>query len=91
VDRERPLYSHPERLLANGECLPSAGALTLDHDPFENLGSPPLALDHLKMDPHAIARIKPRHLPQLASLDALDDCAHLWEALGRPRDRLAAD
>src|SRR4051794_31298256 len=50
VQRERPLDADAERLLADGERLADAGALLLDHDPFEDLDAPALSLDHLEVD-----------------------------------------
>src|SRR5207249_1210484 len=54
VEREGPLDTHPERLLADGEGLARAGALSLDHDPLVDLDPAPLALDHLEMDADGI-------------------------------------
>ena len=85
VHRERPLDADAERLLADGERLARAGALALDHDPLEDLHAAALALDHLEVHAHGVARLEARQvLAQLALLDALDDRAH---GKGRPRGR----
>src|SRR6478672_2421752 len=74
---ESPLHSDPEGLLAHGEGLTRAGALPLQHDPLEDLGAAPAALDHLEVDPDAIAGAEGGNpLLELAPLDAVDDAAH---------------
>ena len=50
VQRERPLDTDAEGLLADGERLAGAVALTLDDDALEDLGATPRALDHLEVD-----------------------------------------
>ena len=88
VQRERPLHPDPERLLADREGLPGAGALPTQDDSLEDLGAAAAALDYLEVDAHAIAGAeggKPR--PQLATLDAVDDAAHWREKTAGPRRR----
>src|SRR2546421_12993783 len=77
MERERPLDADPERLLAHRERLPGAGALALDHDPFEDLDAPALTLDHLKVDAHGVAWLEPGAIAaQLALFEVLDDPIH---------------
>src|SRR5581483_217695 len=76
VERERPLDTDAERLLAHGERLAHAGALPLEHDPLEHLEAPPLALDHLEVDADGVSRLEPRDGAQLGALEVLDDVAH---------------
>ena len=87
VDGKGPLDADAEGLLANRERLPAPAALALDHDALEDLGPAAGALDHLEVDADAVAGREPRHPPQLALLDALDDRAH---GLRRPRSDAAA-
>jgi hypothetical protein len=69
VERERPLDTHSERLLAHGERLTRARALTLDDDALEGLEAPACALDHQEVDPHRVACLEPGQVgPQLALL-----------------------
>ena len=78
MQRERPLDSDAERLLADGERLAGPGALSLEDDPLENLGAAAAALDDLEVDAHAIARREGRKsLPLLATLNAVDYGAHV--------------
>jgi hypothetical protein len=77
VERERPLDAHAERLLPDCKRLPRARPLAFDHDSFEYLDPAPLALDHLEVDAHGIARLEPRAVrAQLALLEAFDDAVH---------------
>ena len=77
MERERPLDADAERLLSDGKGLAHACALTLDHDPLEDLHAPALALDHLEMNAHAVARLERRQVAaQLALLEALDHAIH---------------
>ena len=77
VQRERPLDADAEGLLADGEGLTRARALALEDDSLEDLGAAAVALDHLEVDAHAIARVEGgKALPQLAPLDAVDHAAH---------------
>ena len=70
VERERALDPDPERLLADGERLPDAGALTLDDDALEDLDAPALTLDHLEVHAHGVAGLEDRHVgSQLALLE----------------------
>jgi len=91
MERERPLDADAERLLADREGLPGAGALALDHDPFEHLNAAALALDHLEVDAHGIARLEPGAIAaQLPLLKVLDDPMHKNGPAG-PRRMLADD
>src|ERR1043165_7934548 len=76
MERERALHADAERVLADGERLAGARALTLDHDPLEDLDALPAALDHSEVHAHGVARLELRNLAQLAALDVLDDRAH---------------
>ena len=90
MERERPLDADAEGLLADGERLAHARALALDHDPLEDLEAAPLALDHLEMDAHGVARLELRDtVAQLGALEILDDLAHKKVAR-RPRGMVAA-
>jgi hypothetical protein len=74
---ESPLHADAERLLAHGEGLTRSGALALQHNPLEDLGAAPAPLDHLEVDPDAVARAEGGNpLLELAPLDAVDDAAH---------------
>jgi hypothetical protein len=50
--------------------------LALDHDALEDLSAPPRALDHLEVDPHAIAGGELRDAAQLRALEVVDHGAH---------------
>ena len=76
VEREGPLDADSEGVLADGEGLAGAAALALDHDALEHLGPAAVALDHLEVDPHAVAGAELGALLENALLEALDDCAH---------------
>ena len=77
VQREGSLDADTEGLLADGEGLAHSRALPPQDDSLEDLGAAALALDDLKVHADAIARIEGREtLPQLASLDVVDDAAH---------------
>jgi len=77
VERERSLYADAERLLAHGEGLASTGALALDHDALEDLHAAALALDHLEVDAHGVARFEPGAIAaQLALFEVLNDPVH---------------
>jgi hypothetical protein len=82
MERERPLDADAERVLADGEGLAHARALTLDADALEHLDALPVALDHLEVDADGISGLEGRDVTQLPPLDALDDRAH---EKGRPR------
>src|SRR5829696_4807030 len=73
VDRERPLHTDAERLLADREGLAHAVALALDHDALEHLRPPARALHNLEMHAHAVARLEGGNAAQLCALDAVDD------------------
>jgi hypothetical protein len=60
MQRERPLNADAKGLLADGERLANARALAAQHYALEDLGAFPRALDHLKVDANAIARIEGR-------------------------------
>ena len=84
VQRERPLDADAEGLLADRERLARARALALEDDALEDLGAAAVALDHLEVDAHAIARVEAgKTLPQLAPLDAVDHAAHRFLATPR--------
>ena len=77
MERERPLDADAERLLAYRERFPGTGALALDHDPLEHLNTAALALDHLEVDAHGVARLEPGAIAaQLALFEVLDDPMH---------------
>src|SRR2546421_177612 len=77
VERERSLNADPERLLSDGERLSRARALPFDHDALENLDTPALALDHLKVNADGIARLESGAIAaQLPLLEVLDDTMH---------------
>ena len=81
MEGERPLDPDAEGLLADGERLPHAGALTLDDDAFEDLDAAALSLDHLEVDAHGVARLELRQVgPQLALFEKLDGIRHGEEA-----------
>src|SRR4029077_642056 len=82
MQRERALDADAERLLADREGLAHAVALALDHDALEHLRAATRALDHLEVDPHAVARVERREAAQLRALEALDDRAHGVESGG---------
>ncbi len=70
MKRERSLDPDAERLLPDREGLPRARSLALDHDSLEDLDPLPLALDHLEMDPHGVARLELRDVgAQLCALE----------------------
>jgi hypothetical protein len=70
VERERALDPDPERLLADGERLPDAGALALDDNALEHLDAPALTLDHLEVHTHGVAGLEDRQVgSQLALLE----------------------
>src|SRR5918995_1629647 len=76
VDRKGALHADPEGLLADGERLPRAAPLALEHDALEHLGPSPVALDYLEVHLDAVTRREGRNPLRLAPLDALDDAAH---------------
>src|SRR5438270_4178220 len=76
VQREWPLHADTEGLLADGERLANARALTLDDDALEHLDAAALALDHLEVHAHRVARLEAGHFAQLGALDRVDDVAH---------------
>src|SRR5579884_3146021 len=76
MEGERALDPDPEGVLADGERLAGAGALPLDHDPLERLDPLAVALDHLEVDAHGVARLEAGDVAQLAALEILDDRAH---------------
>src|SRR6266516_2658098 len=77
VERKGALDADAERLLADRERLPGAGALALDHDALEDLDALPLTLDHLEMDTDGIPRLELRDvLAQLGALECFDHLAH---------------
>src|SRR5438034_4765367 len=86
VQRERPLDADTERVLAHGEGLPHARTLPLDHDPLEDLDPLAVALDHLEVHAHRIARLEAGHVAQLAAFEVLDDRAHGKKGPGGPRN-----
>ena len=55
MEREGPLDADAERLLADGERLAHTGALSLDDDAFEDLDTPALPFDDLKVHAYGIA------------------------------------
>jgi hypothetical protein len=70
VHGEGALDADAEGLLADGERLPNARALTLDDDPLEDLDTAALPLDHLKVHAHRIAGLELRYVgAQLALLE----------------------
>jgi len=76
VHREHALDTDAKGLLADRERLTRAVPLALDHDALEDLHTPAGALDHLKMNLHAIARREVGNAAQLRALDGFDDAAH---------------
>jgi hypothetical protein len=77
MERERALDADTERLLADGERLADARALTLDHDPLEDLDAAALTLDHLEVHAHGVARLEPgAAFAQLSLLEELDGLGH---------------
>src|SRR6266516_6657097 len=91
MERERPLDADAERLLASLERFPGTGALALDHDPLEHLNTAALALDHLEVDAHGVARLEPGAIAaQLALFEVLDDPMLKNGPVG-PRRMLADD
>src|SRR6185503_9847543 len=76
VHGERPLHAYAEGLLAHGERLPDAVALTLEDDALEDLGPAPRALDDLEMHANTVPGPEPGDPPQLRPLEAVDDAAH---------------
>ena len=76
VQRERPLHADAEGLLADGERLPGAMALALDHDALEHLGAAPRALDDLEVHAQTVTGVERGDPAELRSLQAFDDCAH---------------
>jgi hypothetical protein len=77
VERERSLNADPERLLSDGERLSRPRALAFDHDALEDLDTPSLALDHLKVNADGVARLESGAIAaQLPLLEVLDDTMH---------------
>jgi hypothetical protein len=68
VHRERSLDADAERLLADGEGLAHAGALALDDDPFEGLGTAALAFDNQEVHANGIAGLELRQVGSQLSL-----------------------
>jgi hypothetical protein len=68
VERERPLDTDTERLLADGERLANAGPLALDDDALEDLDAAALTLDHLEVDAHRVAGLEVRQVGSQLSL-----------------------
>jgi hypothetical protein len=67
VERERPLDTDAERLLADRERLTHARALALDDDALEDLDAAALSLDHLEVDANRVAGLELGQVrPQLA-------------------------
>jgi len=62
VERERALDADAERLLADGERLPHACTLALDHDALEDLDAAALSLDHLEVDADGVSGLEDRHV-----------------------------
>src|SRR5450759_2712721 len=74
VHGERALDTDAEGLLAHGERLAHALALTLDDGALEDLDAVATALDHLEVDLDVVAGLELRHtLAQLLAFDVLDD------------------
>jgi hypothetical protein len=70
MERERALDADAERLLADREGLPHAGALALDDDALEDLDAAALSLDHLEVDANRVAGLEDRQVgSQLALLE----------------------
>src|SRR3954447_4431786 len=84
MQRKRALDAHAEGLLANRESLARTRSLALDDGAFEDLRTAPVALDHLEVDLHAIARLKVGNLAQLGLLEAVDDSTHCKKKARRP-------
>src|SRR5205085_8960730 len=77
VQRERPLDTDAERLLADRERLARARSLPLQDDALEDLDPLALALDHLEVHAHRVSRFELRDpVAQLRALEAVDDVAH---------------
>jgi len=88
VQRECSLHTDPEGLLADGEGLPHAVALTLDHNTLEHLRATPGALDHLKVHAQPVTGVKRRDASELRALQAVDHGAHgKCKRRRRPGDR----
>src|SRR4029079_7983094 len=79
MKREGSLDADSEGLLTDGERLAGTAALPLDHDALEDLRALAVALDDLKVHPHAVAGAELRPLLQGSLLEVLDDCAHWGE------------
>src|SRR5204862_4745428 len=80
VERERPLDTDAEGLLADSERLARAGPLALEDDSLEDLDPVALALDHLEVDADGVPRLELRKtLAQLGALEAVDHVAHRKE------------
>ena len=74
VHGERALDADAEGLLAHGEGLAHALALTLDDGALEDLDAVARALDHLEVDLDVVAGLELRDtLAQLLAFDVLDD------------------
>jgi len=77
VERECSLDADTKRLLPHGERLARARALPFDHDALEDLDTPSLALDHLKVNADGIAWLESGAIAaQLPLLEVLDDTMH---------------
>src|SRR5262249_43324513 len=76
VQRERAPHADAEGVLPHRERLAGTGALTLDHDPLEDLDPLAVALDDLEVHAHGVPGLEPRHFAQLGALELLDDRAH---------------
>src|SRR4051812_9495230 len=85
VQRERPLHADTEGLLAHGEGLAHALALTLDDDTFEDLRAAPRALDDQEVHLHAVACLEAGDTAQLRALEGVDDSAHGERGIRRLR------
>src|SRR2546426_58765 len=58
VERKRALHADSERLLAHGEGLVHARALTLDAGALEHLDALARALDHAEVHARRVARLE---------------------------------
>src|SRR3954465_9858178 len=76
VQRERPLDTNAEGLLADREGLAHAFTLALDDHALEDLRAAPRALDDLEVDLDAVSGLEAGDAAQLGALEGVDDGAH---------------
>jgi len=83
VNREGSLDANAERLLAHGERLVQASALSVDDGALEDLDSLTSSLDDAEVHLHGVASLELGNIAKLLALDFVNDVAHEMKVLNR--------